>query len=131
MLSFILTSITSFNVFVNFCRCVPGDAVLVVWNDTHQNYVILQESSTLFFVHSDSLEPLGLSLRAGTLFYLSINLKFVNWYYYYFVHLYLTFSEEGKRKIYSTAEVIEKEYCHARKVSIIKMLEKTSMFKRF
>lgn len=72
---------------ISILSCVPGDAVLVVWNDTHQNYVILQESSTLFFVHSDSLESLGLSLQA----------------------------EGGRRKMYSTAEVIEKEYCHARK----------------
>ncbi|XP_026289060.1 RB1-inducible coiled-coil protein 1 isoform X1 [Frankliniella occidentalis] len=72
---------------ISILTCVPGDIVLVVWNDTHQNYVILQESSTLFFVNSDSLESLGLSLQA----------------------------ESGKRKPYSTAEVVEKEYCHARK----------------
>ncbi|XP_034234487.1 RB1-inducible coiled-coil protein 1 isoform X4 [Thrips palmi] len=72
---------------ISILTCFPGDAVLVVWNDTHQNYVILQESSTLFFVHSDSLESLGLSLK----------------------------TDGGRRKIYNTAEVIEKEYCHARK----------------
>ncbi|KAJ1525712.1 hypothetical protein ONE63_008923 [Megalurothrips usitatus] len=72
---------------ISILSCIPGDAILVVWDDTHQNYVVLQESSTLFFVHSDSLESLGLALEA----------------------------EGSKRKIYSTAEVVEKEYCHARK----------------
>lgn len=73
---------------ISILSCIPGDAILVVWDDTHQNYVVLQESSTLFFVHSDSLESLGLALEAA---------------------------EGSKRKIYSTAEVVEKEYCHARK----------------
>ncbi|KAK3908461.1 RB1-inducible coiled-coil protein 1 [Frankliniella fusca] len=73
---------------ISILTCVPGDIVLVVWNDTHQNYVILQESSTLFFVNCDSLESLGLSLPAD---------------------------EEKYRKPFSVAEVVEKQYCHARK----------------
>lgn len=37
-----------------------GDAVLIVWDEEHLNYTILQEKSTLYFVHSDCLDMLGL-----------------------------------------------------------------------
>jgi len=42
-----------------------GDAVLVVWDEEHRNYTILQEASTLYFLHSDCLDILGLRPGSG------------------------------------------------------------------
>ncbi|KRT86076.1 hypothetical protein AMK59_2, partial [Oryctes borbonicus] len=66
--------------------CITGDIVLVVWEPTHENYKILQESSTLYFLHSDCLESLGLKK-----------------------------SEKEEQKPYCLGQVTNKEYCHARK----------------
>ncbi|KAF5305192.1 hypothetical protein FQA39_LY09280 [Lamprigera yunnana] len=66
--------------------CHSGDLVLILWDSTYKNYRIVQESSHLYFLHSDCLEVLGLNIK---------------------------FREE--RKPYYTGEVIEKEYCHAKK----------------
>lgn len=79
------TLIKSGHLSIETCRV--GDSVLVIWNPTYENYTILQQSSSLYFLHADCLEPLGL--------------KRVN-------------NEE--RKMYCTGEVYDKEYCHARKV---------------
>lgn len=63
-----------------------GDNVMIVWNEDHANYMIYTETSTLFhFLHSDSLAILGLS------------------------------PTNVPRKQYVTAEVVDKEYCQARK----------------
>jgi len=45
-----------------------GDAVLVVWDEEHRNYTILQETSTLYFLHSDCLDTLGLRPPSGLFF---------------------------------------------------------------
>ncbi|XP_022912849.2 RB1-inducible coiled-coil protein 1 [Onthophagus taurus] len=45
---------------LNVTKCNIGDLVLVLWDSKHDNYKILQESSTMYFLHSDSLVPLGL-----------------------------------------------------------------------
>jgi len=63
-----------------------GDIVLVVWSEAHSNYSIYQEGSTLHFLHTDCLDQLGLGVERGV-----------------------------PRKKYSVAEVVEKEYCHAKK----------------
>lgn len=68
--------------------CITGDIVLVLWEPTHENYKILQESSTLYFLHSDCLEGLGLKK-----------------------------CENEEQKPYCVGQVTNKEYCHARKVS--------------
>ena len=73
---------------ISITSCSVGDAVLVIWNVEHANYTILQENSTLFFLHSDCLDILG--LRPS--------------------------SDGSPRRLYSTAQVVEKEYCHAKKV---------------
>ena len=62
---------------------------MVVWNEEHHNYTILQETNTLYFLHSDCLDVLG--LRPS--------------------------SDGIPRRLYSTGEVVEKEYCHAKKVN--------------
>lgn len=67
--------------------CNKGDNVLVVWDKEHQKYMILQESDYLFFLNSDCLEILGLRDQ-----------------------------NEDDRKMYCICEVVEKEYCHAKKV---------------
>ncbi|GJQ84975.1 hypothetical protein Trydic_g575 [Trypoxylus dichotomus] len=66
--------------------CVTGDIVLVVWEPAHENYKILQESSTLYFLHSDCLEGLGLKKV-----------------------------ENEEQRPYCLGQVTNKEYCHARK----------------
>lgn len=67
--------------------CNPGDVVLAVWDPVHQSYVLLQESSTLYFVHSDSIQTLGIT-SSGT-----------------------------PKRYEAMVEVIDKEYCIARKTS--------------
>ncbi|XP_014608939.1 PREDICTED: RB1-inducible coiled-coil protein 1 [Polistes canadensis] len=70
---------------ITVATCNPGDTVLVVWDPVHWSYALLQESSTLYFVNSDCLESLG-------------------------------FTVDGTPKIFEAiAEVINKEYCIARK----------------
>lgn len=67
--------------------CNKGDYVLVIWDKSHQNYIILQESACQYFLHSDCLELLGLKLLGG-----------------------------GEQKMYCTGEVYQREFCKARKV---------------
>ncbi len=64
-----------------------GDRVMVVWSEEHNNFAVYSESpqAPLNFLHSDSLPGLGLVAGGG-----------------------------GKRR-YMTAEVVEKEYCQAKK----------------
>ncbi|XP_063918361.1 RB1-inducible coiled-coil protein 1 isoform X3 [Zophobas morio] len=71
---------------LNIESCKTGDMVLVVWDLAHQNFKILQESSSLYFLNADCLESLGLKVVDGQ-----------------------------PNKLYCYAEVVEKEYCHARK----------------
>ncbi|EZA53375.1 RB1-inducible coiled-coil protein [Ooceraea biroi] len=65
--------------------CNPGDIVLVVWDTVHCNYAVYQESTTLYFLHSDCVDALDVGMNPN-----------------------------GSRKCV-LAEVIDKEYCHARK----------------
>ncbi|XP_011256931.1 RB1-inducible coiled-coil protein 1 isoform X2 [Camponotus floridanus] len=70
---------------VTITSCNPGDVVLVVWDTVHGNYAVYQESSTLYFLHSDYVDALDAGMNSS-----------------------------GSRKCI-LAEVIDKEYCHARK----------------
>ncbi|KAB0797111.1 hypothetical protein PPYR_08105 [Photinus pyralis] len=67
--------------------CQSGDIVLILWDPAYRNFRIIQESSHLFFLHSDCLEMFGLNIRSTE-----------------------------NRKLYYMGEVIEKDYCHAKKV---------------
>ncbi|XP_036148270.1 RB1-inducible coiled-coil protein 1 isoform X2 [Monomorium pharaonis] len=69
---------------VTVTSCNPGDVVLVVWDGIHGNYAVYQESSTLYFLHSDYVDALDVGMNPSS------------------------------RKCV-LAEVIDKEYCHARK----------------
>lgn len=71
---------------LNIDTCKVGDIVLVLWDSAHENFKILQESKHTYFLHSDSLDKLGLSITDGK-----------------------------PNKIHCTGEVVDKEYCHARK----------------
>lgn len=66
--------------------CKKGDIVLVIWDPLYANFRILQEAKYAYFLHTDSLERLGLS----------INKKVPN-------------------KSYCTGEVVNKDFCHARR----------------
>ena len=67
-----------------------GEVVLVVWSAPHSHYSIYHEGRVLHFLHSDSLEALGLGGQN---------------------------SEHSPAKLQTTAEVVSKEFCQARKSS--------------
>lgn len=73
---------------VTVTSCNPGDVVLVFWDPVHSNYAVYQESATLYFLHSDYVDTLEVRMNSN-----------------------------GSRKCV-LAEVIDKEYCHARKVRL-------------
>merc|ERR1719239_1853895 len=70
---------------VSVSSCSPGEVVLVLWSDEHTNYQIYHEGSVLHFLHTDSAISLGLAVPGAA------------------------------RKKQVTAEVVDKEYCQARK----------------
>lgn len=43
-------------------NCRKGDLVIFYWSDEHQQYKILQNSPTLYFVHGESLNGLNLKI---------------------------------------------------------------------
>ncbi|KAH9363475.1 hypothetical protein HPB48_005992 [Haemaphysalis longicornis] len=67
-------------------RCNPGDVVLLCFDENHQNYVVFLLGPSLHFLHTDCLDVLGLKTAPGTV-----------------------------RKGWVLAEVIDKEFCQARK----------------
>lgn len=75
---------------LNIDTCKAGDIVLILWDPIHESFMILQETRQhMYFLHSDCLESLNLDILDGK-----------------------------PNKLYCTGEVVDKEYCHARKVSI-------------
>lgn len=74
---------------IKITSCKAGDVVLVLWDQVHESYMILQESEYMYFLHSDCVEMLGLKSTG----------------------------EDRPRKLYCLGEVTDKEYCHARKVT--------------
>merc|ERR1711890_202025 len=70
---------------VSVTSCSPGEVVLVLWNEEHTNYQIYHEGSILHFLHTESTAALGLAPPGGV------------------------------RKKQITAEVVDKEYCQAKK----------------
>ncbi|XP_073941535.1 autophagy-related 17 isoform X2 [Choristoneura fumiferana] len=73
---------------LSLSSCLPGHTVLVMWDPDHNNYTVMQEASLMYFVHSDCLPALELS----------INVK-----------------HEAERRLYAIAVVESKEYCYAKK----------------
>ena len=80
-----------------------GDIVMVVWNEEHNNYVIYTEPAAgliMHFIHSDSLFSLGLS-PAGSVTGSNGNS-----------------SHSSSRKLFSTGEVVDKEYLNKHDICI-------------
>lgn len=71
---------------VSVLTCSAGDVVLLCFDEGHQNYVLFVLGPVLHFLHTDCLESLGLQKAPGAI-----------------------------RKGWVLAEVLEKEYCQARK----------------
>ncbi|KAK8759858.1 hypothetical protein V5799_028873 [Amblyomma americanum] len=71
---------------VSILTCQPGDVVLLCYDEGHQNYVLFVLGPNLHFLHTDCLDTLGLKTAPGTV-----------------------------RKGWVLAEVVEKEFCQARK----------------
>ncbi|CAG9768398.1 unnamed protein product [Ceutorhynchus assimilis] len=74
---------------LNIDSCKIGDIVLVIWDQYHKNFKILQESKHAYFLHSECLDKLGLSLSDGK-----------------------------PNKLHCTGEVLAKELCQTQKVFI-------------
>lgn len=75
---------------INIDSCKVDDVVLVVWDQQRENYTIFQQSAYLYFLHTECIEPLGLKPTGNE-----------------------------PRKMYCIAKVTQKEFCHARKVSLV------------
>uniref|UniRef100_A0A2A4KA47 RB1-inducible coiled-coil protein 1 n=1 Tax=Heliothis virescens TaxID=7102 RepID=A0A2A4KA47_HELVI len=73
---------------LSLSSCLPGHTVLVMWDPAHLNYTVLQEASIMYFVHSDCLPALDLSIQV---------------------------KNESERRLYAVATVESKEYCYAKK----------------
>ena len=73
---------------VSILSCCKGDTVLLTYDDNYENYVIFMLGPLLHFLHKDSLEIMGLS----------------------------TVREKVTRS-WIIGEVVEREYCEARRVS--------------
>lgn len=77
--------------------CSKGDIVFVVWSMRHGQFMVVQDSQSLFFVHGDSLAGLNLRLPppvSDAAEELPIPMPY-----------------------YAIGRVVEKEYCQAKKVS--------------
>ncbi|XP_044588148.1 RB1-inducible coiled-coil protein 1-like [Cotesia glomerata] len=72
---------------ISLHTCNTGDCVVVLWDSVHTSYIVLQESTTMYFLHSDCVDLLGLK----------------------------TGSDGIPKQIYVFGEVIDKQYCHAKK----------------
>ncbi|CAD0196283.1 unnamed protein product [Chrysodeixis includens] len=73
---------------LSLSSCLPGHTVMLLWDPAHLNYTVLQEASIMYFVHSDCLAALDLSIQV---------------------------KNESERKLYAVATVESKEYCYAKK----------------
>lgn len=71
---------------VSILTCSVGDVVLLCYDEGHQNYVLFVLGPVLHFLHTDCLETLGLQTAPGS-----------------------------TRKGWVLAEVLDKEFCQARK----------------
>lgn len=72
---------------ITVTSCDPGDRVLIFWNPKHENFALYQESSILYFLHPDCMATLGLN----------------------------QYLDRSSRRMQMIAEVVDKEYCQAKK----------------
>ncbi|XP_055683356.1 RB1-inducible coiled-coil protein 1 isoform X4 [Lutzomyia longipalpis] len=73
---------------ITISTCSKGDLVIVVWNSIHEQYIIVQDTSILYFLHGESYNTLKLPRLTAN---------------------------ETPHMIPLVAKVIEKEFCVARK----------------
>lgn len=73
---------------LSLASCLPGHTVLLLWDPAHLNYTIMQEAAIMYFVHSDCLAALDLSIHV---------------------------KNESERRLYAVAIVESKEFCYAKK----------------
>ncbi|XP_013133837.1 PREDICTED: RB1-inducible coiled-coil protein 1 isoform X1 [Papilio polytes] len=73
---------------LSLSSCLPGHTVLLLWDPAHNNYTVMQEASMMYFVHSDCLPALDLSIHV---------------------------KNESERRLYTVATVDSKEFCYAKK----------------
>lgn len=107
----LLTKIMMFYVLCYFCSsshkyllldsCNKGDVVFVVWSMRHSQYMVVQDSPILYFVHGDCLSAMNLRMPATPS--PSENAIVEN------TLLPVPY--------YAIGRVIDREYCQARKVS--------------
>ncbi|XP_061937889.1 RB1-inducible coiled-coil protein 1 isoform X3 [Apis cerana] len=71
---------------ITVTSCDPGDNVLMFWDPTHGTYTLYQESTTLYFLNTDSSSELDLGSNP-----------------------------DESKNTQSIVEVVDKQYCHARK----------------
>ncbi|XP_036675006.3 RB1-inducible coiled-coil protein 1 isoform X2 [Drosophila suzukii] len=82
--------------------CARGDLVFVVWSMRHAQFMVVQDSLTLYFVHADSLAGLQLTAPAAPTPALDPSLAVVD-------------LNQIPLPYYAIGRVIDKEYCQARK----------------
>ncbi|XP_062124654.1 RB1-inducible coiled-coil protein 1 isoform X1 [Drosophila sulfurigaster albostrigata] len=107
--------------FITLENCAKGDLVFVVWSIRHSQFMVVQDSLTLYFVHADSLAGLQLTAPApvpavpptagdAPLAVLELN--------------------QIPLPYYAIGRVIDKEYCQARKDENRYRVSKGSKFYR-
>ncbi|KAL7729564.1 hypothetical protein ACLKA6_007851 [Drosophila palustris] len=105
--------------FITLENCAKGDLVFVVWSMRHGQFMVVQDSLTLYFVHADSLAALQLTapppppLPAANEAPLAV------------VEL-----NQIPLPYYAIGRVIDKEYCQARKDENRYRVSKGSKFYR-
>ncbi|XP_044020497.1 RB1-inducible coiled-coil protein 1 isoform X2 [Aphidius gifuensis] len=72
---------------ISLNTCNTGDCVIVLWDTKHSNYIVLQETKTMYFLHSDCTDTLDLRPSRDGL----------------------------PKQTYVLGQVIDKQYCHAKK----------------
>uniref|UniRef100_A0A6P4FGN4 RB1-inducible coiled-coil protein 1 n=1 Tax=Drosophila rhopaloa TaxID=1041015 RepID=A0A6P4FGN4_DRORH len=82
--------------------CARGDLVFVVWSMRHAQFMVVQDSLTLYFVHADSLAGLQLTAPVTPTPTLESSLAVVE-------------LNQIPLPYYAIGRVIDKEYCQARK----------------
>lgn len=88
---------------VTINSCTKDDVVLIVWNATHEQYTIIQDSSILYFLHAESYNIMNLVSVPPCAY---------------------------PKVCYCIGKVTDKEYCHAKKDENRYKVEKGTKFYR-
>ncbi|KAH8311651.1 hypothetical protein KR044_007361 [Drosophila immigrans] len=116
--------------FITMENCAKGDLVFVVWSIRHSQFMVVQDSLTLYFVHADSLAALQLTapapapLPAASLTASSAVVPAGD------AALSALEVNQIPLPYYAIGRVIDKEYCQARKDENRYRVSKGSKFYR-